>query len=340
MKQSVLIAYALLLAATFAVAAVSVTIAFALDPQPEAPVAFLVTLACCIAMVTVLFLATRRYITRPVETLAWGMHRVAHGYFDTKLDESETKLFEDAYADFNSMTDSLLNVEALRESFVSNVSHEFKTPLSYIQGYATLLQDSDLTIEERQEYITHICTATRRLSDMIGSLLEISNLSRPNSHIETAPFYLDEQIRHVIAIFIPQIVRKELSYDLMLTETLIDGNENLLEDAWTNLFSNAIKYTPTGGTISVTLERQEEHALVRVSDTGCGMSENQVAHAFDRFYQGDDSHKSEGNGLGLAIVRAVTKSHQGTLKIESTLGEGTTFTVKLPLKQHVEPYAE
>ncbi|MBQ9003838.1 MAG: HAMP domain-containing histidine kinase [Eggerthellaceae bacterium] len=282
---------------------------------------------------TLLYLFTKRFIMKPADYLASGMKRIAHGDFDTTLDVEKGRLIKGVLADFNDMSESLLQVEALHESFVSNVSHEFKTPLAYIQGYATLLQDNDLSPAKRKDYSEHINSATRRLSNMIGNLLEISNLSRPSAELPTAVFSLDEQLRHVMAIFIPQIEGKELEYDVEFDPIDIEGNESLLENVWTNLFSNAVKYTPRGGKIGVTLRRDGGEAVVVVSDTGCGMTANQAAHAFDRFYQGEDSHVSDGSGLGLAIVKTVVKKHGGVVDVESKLGHGSTFTVRLPIEQ-------
>ena len=273
-------------------------------------------------------------IDKPLEELARGMKRVANGRFDTQLNDWPDEPFTGIFKDFNHMTESLLGVEALRESFVSNVAHEFKTPLAYIQGYATLLQDDSLSAAKRKDYVEHINTATRHLSNMIGNLLEISNLSRPTASLETQLFSLDEQLRHVMAIMMHYIERKGLEYNVNLETVDIDGNESLLQDVWTNLISNAVKYTPTGGTITVSLEQRSKQAIVTVKDTGCGMTDNQQRHAFDRFYQGEDSHVNEGSGLGLAIVKAVVKKHNGTVNVASTLYKGTTFTVILPLKQH------
>ena len=267
---------------------------------------------------------------KPLEELANGMRQVANGRFDTQLEEWPDEPFNGIFADFNHMTANLLEIEAMRESFVSNVAHEFKTPLAYIQGYATLLQDDDLSPQKRKDYSEHINKATRRLADMIGNLLEISNLSRPTATLETETFSLDEQLRHVVAIFIPQIEWKGLSYEVNLPETNISGNKSLLEDAWTNLISNAVKYTPKGGLVSVSIDERNEGVTVSVSDTGCGMTKNQAARAFDRFYQGEASHVTEGTGLGLAIVKAVAKKHGGYVTVESELNKGATFTVVLP----------
>ena len=270
----------------------------------------------------------------PLDQLAEGMRNVANGRFDTRLEEQPEEPYRNLFRDFNQMTESLLGVEALRESFVSNVAHEFKTPLSYIQGYATLLQDDSLPPGKRDTYITNISNATQRLSNIINDLLEISNLSRPSAQLETQPFSLDEQLRHITAHFIPQIERKSLSYDITLESVDIDANASLLEDVWTNLLSNALKYTDDGGSLLITLVQQDGQAIVKVADTGCGMSEDQVKHAFDRFYHGEEPSIQKGNGLGLAIVKSVVKKHNGTVSVESELDHGTTFTIILPLQQH------
>lgn len=269
----------------------------------------------------------------PLAQLANGMKRIANGYFDTRLPPYAEEPYRSIYRDFNHMTESLLNVEALRESFVSNIAHEFKTPLAYIQGYATLLQDDNLTPEERKFYADNINNATQGLSSIIGNLLEIANLSHPSTVLETQVFSLDEQLRHIVALLMPQIERKPLSYDVDLEPVDIDANKNLLADVWMNLLTNALKYTDAGGSMSISLERRSQQAIVKVADTGCGMTQHQMKHAFDRFYQGDSSHAKEGSGLGLAIVKAAVKKHNGTVSIASELRKGTTITVIVPLKQ-------
>lgn len=271
--------------------------------------------------------------TDQLAQLAEGMRRVANGHFDTTLEEQPDMPLEDVIHDFNQMTDSLLRVEALRESFVSDVAHEFKTPLAYIHGYAELLEDDDLSPERRRDYVGNIKRASQRLSSIINNLLEISTLGRPSSRLEARNYSLDEQLRHIMAVFMPQIERKSISYDIDLESVDIEANAVLLEEVWTNLLSNALKYTDSGGKLSLTLEKRGKQAIIQVVDTGCGMTKDQVDHAFDRFYKSSASHRDEGNGLGLAIVRTVVKKHNGTVNVKSELHRGTTVTVILPLKQ-------
>lgn len=269
---------------------------------------------------------------KALSQLGEGMRRVARGQFDVKLEEWPDAPFAGIFRDFNQMTECLLATEALRETFVSNVAHEFKTPLAYLQGYATLLQDDELTPELRRTYLQNIMNATNRLSSTISNLLEISNLSRPTATLDTCVYSLDEQLRHMMAIFMPQIERKSLDYDIDLESVDIEASEGLLEDVWTNLLSNALKFTDEGR-VGVSLEKRSRQAIVKVADTGCGMTKPQAEHAFDRFYQGDESRSGDGNGLGLAIVKSVVKKHGGTVSVRSELGRGSEFTVILPLRQ-------
>ena len=273
-----------------------------------------------------------RGVVKPARKLAYAMQRVSRNDFWYELNPREGKLLGDVYRDYNDMIASLSETEAFKEEFVSNVAHEFKTPLMYIQGYATLLQDDNLTSEEYKEYASNIVLATRRLSNVVGNLLELASLRRPDECLQTERVELDEQLRHAVAIFMSQIEAKNIRYELDLHDIEIVGNESLLNDVWENLISNAVKYTACGDAITVCARREGNDAVVTIADTGCGMDEKQVRHVFDRFYQGDSTHGGEGTGLGLPIVDAVVKKHGGIVNVESELGSGTTFTVRLPIE--------
>ena len=272
-----------------------------------------------------------RGVVKPTRKLAYAMQRVSRSDFWHELDPREGKLLADVYRNYNDMIASLSETEAFKEEFVSNVAHEFKTPLMYIQGYATLLQDDDLTPEEYKEYASNIVLATRRLSSVVGNLLELASLRRPGERLQTERVELDEQLRHAVSIFMPQIEAKDIRYELDLHDIEIVGNESLLNDVWENLISNAVKFTSCGDAIAICARREGNDAVVTIADTGCGMDEKQARHVFDRFYQGDSTHGGEGTGLGLPIVDAVVKKHGGTVNVESELGSGTTFTVRLPI---------
>jgi len=231
------------------------------------------------------------------------------------------------------MAQELENIELLREDFIVNVSHEFKTPLSSIQGYATLLQDPDLSEAEKGEYLDAIFSATRSLSNLSSNILELSNLETQTAELPKEAFSLDEQIRQVIVILEPVCSKKKLELDIDLEEIDIVANQDLIETVWINLIGNAIKFTEDGGRIAVRLQllENQSQAQVTITDTGCGMSEQELLRIFDKFYQAESSHKSEGNGLGLALVNTIIAKHNGDIAVESVPGQGTSFTVILPL---------
>lgn len=219
------------------------------------------------------------------------------------------------------------------EEFLLNISHEFKTPLVYIQSYATLLQDDSLSDEERSECLDGIIAGTRRLSNMVSSLLELTMASRSDDPLEMTRFSLDEQLRHAVALFVPIMESKNISYVVELEDVCIAGNENLLDEVWANLLSNAVKYTPSDGTIAVRLATVEGNARVTVSDTGIGIGEDRLEKVFDRFYRDRAATNYEGVGLGLSIAKAIVDKHHGTIELDSSPGNGTTCTVTLPARQ-------
>lgn len=270
---------------------------------------------------------------RPIDELIDGMRRVAGGDFDVRLSERARGPIGEANADFNAMVAALGQTEMLREDFVANVSHEFKSPLTSIQGYATLLQEPGLDDERRRRYTEAILDSSRRLSRMSGTILELARLENGGERLARGRFSLDEQLRHVAAEFVPVWGERGVAFDIDLPEGEVDvaGSEELLAEAWQNLLDNATKFTPDGGRVSVRLRAEGGRALVSVSDTGCGMGEQVLAHAFDKFYQGDKSHAREGNGLGLALVKEVVERHGGRVRAQSRPGAGSTFTAELPL---------
>ncbi len=267
-----------------------------------------------------------------IKELERGMSRVADGNYDVSIASVPgpcTSILED----FDAMARSLRNAEAMREDFLSTVAHEFKTPLSYLQESASLLQDESIEGEERDRHLRNIVAGTRRLSSMVSGLLEFALASSPDVHIESRDFFLDESLRHAVADFVPIMERRELAYNVELESVAMHGAEPLLQEVWANLLSNAVKFTPAGGTVSVSLVRDGDHAVVKVADTGIGMDDELRRHAFDRFYRAPSNGgpETEGTGLGLAIARAIVRSANGTIGLESAPGVGTTCTVRLPL---------
>ena len=267
------------------------------------------------------------------DILIEAMRSIGKGNLSERVGTWPQEPYDQLFREFDAMAASLEETDSLSESFLVTAAHELKTPLSYIQGYSTLLQDTELDDEERSKYLKGIITATKHASLLIGSLLQTFALEQSASLEETHRFSLDEQLRHVMAIFIPHIQGKGLRYDIDLDVADIDGDESLLETVWTNLIGNAVKYTPAGGTISVELVKHDNRAVITVSDTGEGLDEDQLEHAFDRFFRGNNDNKPDGFGLGLPITKTIVLKHQGTIDIASKPNCGTVLTVCLPLAQ-------
>lgn len=272
----------------------------------------------------------RRVLT-PLVKLSSASKEVARGNFDvTVSDSSKMEEVQSTFRNFNAMVRELKSISMLSSDFIANVSHEFKTPLSVIEGYAMLLQDDRLTAQEREDYLNKILVNTRRLNTLVGNILMLSKMETKPLPEQYTRFRLDEQLRQVVAQLEPQWSAKGISFRVRLDEVELLGWEQVLPYVWSNLISNAIKFSPSGSVIALTLLEQRECAVVTVSDRGCGMEPDVQERIFEKFYQGDTSHKAEGNGLGLALVRQIVELSQGVVEVESQPGKGSTFRVILP----------
>lgn len=272
----------------------------------------------------------RRVLT-PLVKLSSASKEVARGNFDvTVSDSSKMEEVQSTFRNFNAMVRELKSISTLSSDFIANVSHEFKTPLSVIEGYAMLLQDDRLTAQEREDYLNKILVNTRRLNTLVGNILMLSKMETKPLPEQYTRFRLDEQLRQVVAQLEPQWSAKGISFRVRLDEVELLGWEQVLPYVWSNLISNAIKFSPSGSVIALTLLEQRECAVVTVSDRGCGMEPDVQERIFEKFYQGDTSHKAEGNGLGLALVRQIVELSQGIVEVESQPGKGSTFRVILP----------
>ncbi|MBP3610014.1 MAG: HAMP domain-containing histidine kinase [Lachnospiraceae bacterium] len=290
---------------------------------------FLLILLCVfLAMVSSYYLV--RKVFKPLEQISAASRRVAAGDFSSQLTyQGGFVELEETIRNFNRMVKELGSVEIMRNDFIADVSHEFKTPLSAISGYATFLQDPELTGEERNEYIRKIFFNIDKLNDLTENILRLSKLEHQQFLEDPVTYRLDEQLREAMVLLEPKWSRKNLELDLHLPEVSYTGHPALLFQVWTNLIGNAIKYTDNGGKIAVYLREKPNKIQVIVSDNGIGMSEETQAHIFDKFYQGDTSRKSQGNGLGLPLCREIVKKCSGELHVESTLGIGSVFIVNL-----------
>lgn len=275
--------------------------------------------------------AHTRLVVKPIRELLSGISRVMEGDYETPVDMPPIGPARKPIREFNEMLAVLSRVESNRENYLANVSHEFKTPLSYIQQFATLLQDEALSDEDREEYLEGIVAGTRRLSNMVSSMLELAIAGNTDGSLEKETYSLDEQLRQAVILFAPVMDKKEISYDADLAEVTIHANECLLGEVWANIMSNAVKYTDSGGSIHVKLREENYCAQVAVADTGIGMSQEEIDHAFERFYR-KESLDQEGTGLGLPIVKTIVDRHGGTVQLDSAPGVGTICTVVLPLR--------
>ena len=233
-------------------------------------------------------------------------------------------------AKFNSMVRELNSIETLRNDFINNVSHEIKTPISTIQGFSNLLKDDTLSKEDKNEYLDIIISETSRISNLTSNILKLTKLETQGIITDKTSFYLDEQLRHSILILQRDLSEKNIDLDIDLDKVQIYSNEELLQQVWLNLLSNAIKFTKENGKISIQLMDTEDTATVKITDNGIGMKPESLNHIFDKFYQEDRSHSSNGNGLGLPLVKRIVDLCSGTIRVKSLLGEGSSFTVELP----------
>nr|WP_314462889.1 HAMP domain-containing sensor histidine kinase [uncultured Clostridium sp.] len=277
-----------------------------------------------------------RYIKQvlPLQQLAAAARQVTSGDYSVRLapyrkdhmiDEIETLRM-----DFNQMVDELASTEIMKNDFISNVSHELKTPIAVISNYSTILQSDTLTEEERNDYIGRINAASLQLSDLISNILQISRLDNQKIAAKPLEYDLSEQLRQCILGF--ELVMDEKGTDLQLDfddSILITCDEGLLKIVWNNLLSNALKFTEHGGYVGIKARQYAENTVVIIQDNGCGISEKAQHHIFDKFYQEDISRTTKGNGLGLAMVKRIVELLQGSVKVESAIGKGSTFTVTL-----------
>lgn len=279
--------------------------------------------------------AVRRKLTtdRITKHIAEAAKRVVQGDFSVRITPINRlgmdEKFDEIIACFNTMTEELGSVETLRTDFIANVSHEMKTPLTIMQNYGTLLQMPDLDEAKRMEYAKGVTEGSRRLADMMTNILKLNKLEKQQIYPKTEEYNLGEQLCECLLQFETVWEEKQIEIETEIAEDIrVNTDGELLSFVWNNLFSNAFKFTPEGGRVTLVLEATEQHAIVKVTDTGCGMSPETGAHIFEKFYQGDTSHATQGNGLGLALVKKVVDILQGEISVESAVGKGSTFVVK------------
>jgi len=288
----------------------------------------LLLLVVCFLIGAVIERFVNKKIFQPINSLNQSMKEVAKGNFNLTLNnKSNVAEVREMMAHFNTMAEELGSIEVFRNDFVNSVSHEFKTPLTAIEGYATLLQSEDLTEKERHIYTSYIINNTKRLTNLSTNILKLSRLENQELLLEKNTFNLAEQIRTAILTLEREWGDKKMTLAIELEEIDYNGNQDLLFQVWLNLIYNAIKFTPSKGLIKVSLKEENEKILFQVIDNGIGISLDARKRIFEKFYQSDKSHNSEGSGLGLPLVRRIVNLHEGIIHVESELNIGSTFTV-------------
>ncbi len=279
---------------------------------------------------TTLTAIVSRIPLKPIRRVVTACNKVADGDFSVRLPVSSINEFNGFAKSFNRMTEELGSLEMLRSDFVNNFSHEFKTPIVSLRGFAKMLKRPDLSEEERNEYLDIIISETNRLTELATNVLTLTTIENLNIIPSKTEFDLSEQIRRSVLILESKWSDKNLEMIIDLDDILYLGNEDLFNQVWINLIDNAIKFSSNNSKVKIKLKHYDEYIIFKIMDNGYGMSEENQKHIFDKFYQCDKSHSTEGNGLGLSIVNKIVKLHEGEITIDSEEGVGTAFIVKLP----------
>lgn len=292
-----------------------------------------------VALLSLLFTlidSARRKVTveRPAKQIAAATERIVQGDFTARVEPlsrfGTDENFQKIIDCFNKMARELGSVETLRTDFIANVSHEMKTPMAVIQNYGTLLQTPELSEAQRLEYARGVTQAAQRMADMMSNILKLNRLENQSIYPKKESFDLGEQLCQCLLQYENIWEATNIEIDTQIQEGVtVCADEELLSHVWNNLLSNAFKFTPPGGTVTVTLTATENHATVTVADTGCGMPPEVGEHIFEKFYQGDPSRACQGNGLGLALVKRVVDILKGQIQVESVVGKGSSFTVRI-----------
>ena len=273
----------------------------------------------------------------PIKELGAAMERVADGDFSVRLKtKNSSKEIREIFSGFNLMTHELASTEILQTDFISNVSHEFKTPINAIEGYTTLLQDCENLNADQQQYVDKILFNTKRLSGLVGNILLLSKIENQSIKKNQTRYRLDEQIRQSIVALESAWIKKDIEFDVDMERIDYLGNEPLMRHVWDNLIGNAVKFNPPCGFIYIRLKKQNENIIFTIEDSGPGLTEEAKKHLFDKFYQADSSHKQEGNGLGLALVKRIIAITGGKIEAENAPQGGCRFTVTLEASQTVK----
>lgn len=285
----------------------------------------------CLLLGTLITVYVGRMFVQPIQNISRAFDELSKGNFDVKVPENEkiTEVREMA-KHFNAMTYDLSHIETLRSDFVANVSHEFKTPIASIEGYATLLQNHSLSAEKHDRYVEKILDNSKRLTSLSGNILMLSKLENQETVPGQEEYRLDEQIRRCILMLESKWSAKHIEFEMELPRITYYGSEALLDQVWINIIDNAIIHSYDGGFIQISISESSEKLTVIIADNGEGMTDEVQKHIFEKFYQGDQSRKSEGSGLGLSLVKRIVELCDGSIEVKSTPGNGAALLVTIP----------
>ena len=306
------------------------------DNMPEhgnegGPIGFIIVMITfSILLGTALATFFSRKALRPIRKVIAATHLIAEGDFTAHVDIKGIYELVELSDSFNKMTNQLSSIETLRSDFINNFSHEFKTPIVSVRGFAKLLKSGNLTEDEKQEYLDIIITESERLAQLSTNVLNLSKYENIEIITDKAPFRLDEQIRRAVVMMEPKWSAKDININIDVEEIIFDGNEDLTQQIWLNLLDNSIKHSNDGGVIQIRLSKPNGYVKFTIKDNGEGIDEQTKERIFDKFYQGDTSHAKTGNGLGLAIVKRITELHGGTVEVQSEVEKGSVFSISLP----------
>lgn len=292
-------------------------------------------LGCVFLTGSIVFLVIADIIVKPLTRLTNAIKELSNGNYNVRVDNVGQDEISKLNQGFNQMARQLAKQDETRQKFISDISHEFQTPLTSIQGFANILKEEDLPKEQRVKYANIILYNSKRLSSLAKNMLQLTLLDREEIELELTNYSLVEQMNRVISTQENQAMEKniEIVFEMPKKEIFIEGDEQRLEQVWTNIISNSIKYTNEGGLITITMKKNSKDIEISIEDTGIGMSKEVVSHIFERFYREDKARNVEGNGLGLAIVKSIVDLHHGKIDILSQVDVGTNFIVRLPIEK-------
>ena len=295
----------------------------------------IITLVSCILIGTIVSACSSRVALKNIREFIEATDKLSRGDFSARLNINKPPEFKILSKNFNAMAKELGGIEVLRTDFINNFSHEFKTPIISIKGFAEILKDDDLSKEEKNEYLDIIIEESKRLSSLATNVLNLSKIETQVILNDIQRFNIGEQIRQSILLLDSKFQAKNFLLDINIEDCYINGNKEMLNQVWVNLLDNAIKFNSKNGIVSINMKKEEGNIFINITDTGVGIESESIPKIFDKFYQGDISHATHGNGLGLTIVKKIIKLHGGTIECDSIVSKGTKFTIILPIESNI-----